>query len=94
MLWCFCHIKQIRKNKLIYQDKPRLKTALEMLRISMYIEDSLSQVNSFADDVVQNKKKIATVKRAVHMTLNAGSELFCGLVWSGEAAVLRPARRG
>ena len=45
MLWCFCHVKQIRKNKLIYQDKPRLKTALEMLRISMYIEDSLSQVN-------------------------------------------------
>ena len=56
MRWCFCHVKQIRKNKLIYQDKPRLKTALEMLRISMYIEDSLSQVNSFADDVVQNKK--------------------------------------
>ncbi|CAL4963900.1 unnamed protein product [Urochloa decumbens] len=36
---------KIRKNKLIYQDKPRLKTALEMLRTSMYIEDSLSQVN-------------------------------------------------
>lgn len=39
-----CHGKQIRRNKLIYQDKPRLKTALEMLRTSMYIEDSLSQV--------------------------------------------------
>ncbi|OEL20189.1 Caffeoylshikimate esterase [Dichanthelium oligosanthes] len=36
--------EKIRKNKLIYQDKPRLKTALEMLRTSMYIEDSLSQV--------------------------------------------------
>jgi hypothetical protein len=35
---------QIRRNQLIYQDKPRLKTALEMLRASMYIEDSLSQV--------------------------------------------------
>ena len=44
MLWCFCHVKQIRKNKLIYQDKPRLKTALELLRTSMDVEDSLSEV--------------------------------------------------
>ncbi|CAD6342791.1 unnamed protein product [Miscanthus lutarioriparius] len=36
--------EKIRRNRLIYQDKPRLKTALEMLRTSMYIEDSLSQV--------------------------------------------------
>ncbi|NP_001266658.2 Caffeoylshikimate esterase [Zea mays] len=36
--------EKIRRNQLIYQDKPRLKTALEMLRTSMYIEDSLSQV--------------------------------------------------
>jgi len=57
MLWCFCHVKQIRKNKLIYQDKPRLKTALEMLRTSMHIEDSLSQVNYYADDVVQSQKE-------------------------------------
>lgn len=35
---------QIRSNKLIYQDKPRLKTALEMLRTSMSLEDSLSEV--------------------------------------------------
>ncbi|KAG4394008.1 hypothetical protein GLYMA_03G214800v4 [Glycine max] len=35
---------KIRKNKLIYQDKPRLKTALEMLRISMSLEDSLYKV--------------------------------------------------
>jgi hypothetical protein len=35
---------QIRKNTLIYQDKPRLKTALELLRTSMDVEDSLSEV--------------------------------------------------
>lgn len=37
---------QIRHNKLIYQDKPRLKTALEMLRTSMSLEDSLHEVRS------------------------------------------------
>ncbi|TVU19009.1 hypothetical protein EJB05_35132 [Eragrostis curvula] len=36
--------EKIRKNKLMYQDKPRLKTALEMLRTSMDVEDSLSEV--------------------------------------------------
>jgi hypothetical protein len=40
----FWHWEQIRKNKLIYQDKPRLKTALELLRTSMDVEDSLSEV--------------------------------------------------
>ncbi|XP_020959534.1 caffeoylshikimate esterase isoform X1 [Arachis ipaensis] len=34
----------IRKNKLIYQERPRLKTALEMLRTSMSIEESLYKV--------------------------------------------------
>ncbi|KAJ0511094.1 putative 2-acylglycerol O-acyltransferase [Helianthus annuus] len=34
----------IRANTLIYQEKPRLKTALEMLRASMGLEDSLSKV--------------------------------------------------
>ncbi|RVW54590.1 Caffeoylshikimate esterase [Vitis vinifera] len=36
--------EEIRNNKLIYQDKPRLKTALEMLRTSMSLEDSLHEV--------------------------------------------------
>ncbi|XP_024966901.1 caffeoylshikimate esterase-like [Cynara cardunculus var. scolymus] len=36
--------EEIRSNKLIYQEKPRLKTALEMLRTSMGLEDSLSEV--------------------------------------------------
>ncbi|XP_039030835.1 caffeoylshikimate esterase-like isoform X2 [Hibiscus syriacus] len=34
----------IRNNKLIYQDKPRLKTALEMLRTSISLEDGLNEV--------------------------------------------------
>ncbi|KAE8660609.1 Alpha/beta-Hydrolases superfamily protein isoform 2 [Hibiscus syriacus] len=34
----------IRNNKLIYQDKPRLKTALEMLRTSISLEDGLNAV--------------------------------------------------
>ncbi|CAN6469312.1 unnamed protein product [Victoria cruziana] len=36
--------EEIRSNKLIYQDKPRLKTALEMLRTSMNLEERLSEV--------------------------------------------------
>lgn len=36
--------EQIRGNKWIYQEKPRLKTALEMLRTSMDLESSLNEV--------------------------------------------------
>ncbi|KAJ7977573.1 caffeoylshikimate esterase-like [Quillaja saponaria] len=36
--------EKIRMNKLIYQDKPRLKTALEMLRTSMRLEESLNEI--------------------------------------------------
>ncbi|AES61771.1 putative 2-acylglycerol O-acyltransferase [Medicago truncatula] len=36
--------EMIRKNKLIYQDKPRLKTALELLRTSLSVETNLHQV--------------------------------------------------
>ncbi|XP_076885205.1 caffeoylshikimate esterase-like [Bidens hawaiensis] len=36
--------EEIRSNTLIYQEKPRLKTALEMLRTSMGLEDSLTEV--------------------------------------------------
>ncbi|KAK1560053.1 hypothetical protein Q3G72_021580 [Acer saccharum] len=36
--------EEIRSNKLIYQDKPRLKTALEMLRTSISLEESLNKV--------------------------------------------------
>ncbi|XP_054802088.1 caffeoylshikimate esterase-like [Prosopis cineraria] len=34
----------IRRNELIYQDRPRLKTALEMLRTSMNLEERLREV--------------------------------------------------
>ncbi|XP_037413734.1 uncharacterized protein LOC119276703 isoform X1 [Triticum dicoccoides] len=37
--------EHIRRNKLIYQDNPRLKTALELLRTSMDVEDSLAEVS-------------------------------------------------
>ncbi|KAI4349664.1 hypothetical protein L6164_010227 [Bauhinia variegata] len=36
--------QRMRRNKLIYQEKPRVKTALEMLRTSMSLEDSLHEV--------------------------------------------------
>ncbi|KAJ8749574.1 hypothetical protein K2173_026223 [Erythroxylum novogranatense] len=36
--------EKVRNNKLIYQDRPRLKTALEMLRTSMSLEESLNEV--------------------------------------------------
>ncbi|KAF8765866.1 hypothetical protein HU200_008384 [Digitaria exilis] len=36
--------EKIRKNKLIYQDKPRLKSALELLRTSRDVEDNLQEV--------------------------------------------------
>ncbi|KAL4588266.1 hypothetical protein LXL04_001152 [Taraxacum kok-saghyz] len=36
--------EEVRGNKLIYQQKPRLKTALELLRTSMALEQTLNQV--------------------------------------------------
>ncbi|KAH9786448.1 Hydrolase 4 domain-containing protein [Citrus sinensis] len=47
--------EEIRNNKLIYQDKPRLKTALEMLRTSMSLEDSLSKVIIYVNDELMRK---------------------------------------
>ncbi|KAK6260251.1 Serine aminopeptidase [Theobroma cacao] len=46
----------IRNNKLIYQDKPRLKTALEMLRTSMSLEDGLNEVNIFPSRALPHSK--------------------------------------
>ncbi|XP_031496577.2 caffeoylshikimate esterase-like [Nymphaea colorata] len=37
--------EEIRNNNLIYQEKPRLKTALEMLRTSMNLEKRMNEVN-------------------------------------------------
>ncbi|XP_047327229.1 caffeoylshikimate esterase-like [Impatiens glandulifera] len=36
--------EQVRSNKMIYQDKPRLKTALELLRTSMNLEATLHEI--------------------------------------------------
>ncbi|CAH9140503.1 unnamed protein product [Cuscuta epithymum] len=36
--------EEIRGNKLIYQEKPRLKTALEVLRTSLNLEERLNEV--------------------------------------------------
>ncbi|KAB1202985.1 Caffeoylshikimate esterase [Morella rubra] len=36
--------QEVRRNKLIYQGRPRLKTALEMLRASLSLEASLNEV--------------------------------------------------
>ncbi|KAL8170830.1 hypothetical protein V2J09_022634, partial [Rumex salicifolius] len=36
--------EQIRRNRLIYQERPRLKTALEMLRASINLEHSLNEI--------------------------------------------------
>ncbi|KAL8160676.1 hypothetical protein V2J09_002213 [Rumex salicifolius] len=36
--------EEIRRNELIYQQKPRLKTALEMLRASINLENSLNEI--------------------------------------------------
>ncbi|XP_010545011.1 PREDICTED: caffeoylshikimate esterase isoform X2 [Tarenaya hassleriana] len=38
--------EEVRNNKLIYQDKPRLKTALEMLRTSINLEDTLHEITT------------------------------------------------
>ncbi|TKY52516.1 Caffeoylshikimate esterase [Spatholobus suberectus] len=54
--------KAIKNNKLIYQDKPRLKTAMEMLRTSMSLEDSLHEV-TLPFLVLQGEKDTVTDPR-------------------------------
>ncbi|XP_027366084.1 caffeoylshikimate esterase-like isoform X2 [Abrus precatorius] len=49
----------IRSNKLIYQDKPRLKTAMEMLRVSTNIGDHLHEV-TLPFLLLQGEKDIVT----------------------------------
>ncbi|XP_027366086.1 caffeoylshikimate esterase-like isoform X4 [Abrus precatorius] len=50
---------KIRSNKLIYQDKPRLKTAMEMLRVSTNIGDHLHEV-TLPFLLLQGEKDIVT----------------------------------
>ena len=54
---------QVRNNKLIYQDKPRLKTALEMLRTSMNLEDSLHEVDLLLIPFTPNKNYLTKKTR-------------------------------
>ncbi|XP_062209357.1 caffeoylshikimate esterase-like [Phragmites australis] len=82
--------EKIRRNKLIYQDKPRLKTALEMLRTSMYIEDSLSQVklpffvlHGEADTVTDPEVSRALYERAA--SVDKTIQLYPGM-WHGLTA--------
>ncbi|KAK7392310.1 hypothetical protein VNO78_20744 [Psophocarpus tetragonolobus] len=54
--------EKIRNNKLIYQDKPRLKTAMEMLRTSTNIENNLDEV-TLPFIVIQGNNDIVTDPR-------------------------------
>ncbi|KAG8052112.1 hypothetical protein GUJ93_ZPchr0001g30944 [Zizania palustris] len=81
---------KIRKNKLIYQDKPRLKTALELLRTSMHVEDSLSQVklpffvlHGEADTVTDPEVSRALYERAA--SADKTMKLYPGM-WHGLTA--------
>ncbi|ONK62921.1 uncharacterized protein A4U43_C07F9500 [Asparagus officinalis] len=63
--------EKVRSNKLIYQDKPRMKTALELLRTSMDLEESLARVkmpflvlHGEADKVTDPEVSLALYKNA------------------------------
>ncbi|CAN6337872.1 unnamed protein product [Urochloa humidicola] len=82
--------EKIRKNKLIYQDKPRLKTALELLRTSMDVEDSLSEVrmpffilHGEADTVTDPEVSRALYQRAA--SADKTIKLYPGM-WHGLTA--------
>lgn len=82
--------EKIRKNKLIYQDKPRLKTALELLRTSMDVEDGLSEVrmpffvlHGEADTVTDPEVSRALYQRAA--SADKTIKLYPGM-WHGLTA--------
>lgn len=82
--------EKIRKNKLIYQDKPRLKTALELLRTSMDVEDGLSEVSmpffvlhGEADTVTDPEVSRALYERAA--SVEKTIKLYPGM-WHGLTA--------
>lgn len=82
--------EKIRKNTLIYQDKPRLKTALELLRTSMDVEDSLSEVrmpflvlHGEADAVTDPEVSRALYERAA--SADKTMKLYPGM-WHGLTA--------
>ncbi|CAA2967712.1 Hypothetical predicted protein [Olea europaea subsp. europaea] len=84
--------EEIRCNQLIYQEKPRLKTALEMLRTSMNLEESLQEVtlpffvlHGEADTVTDPEVSRALYERAssTDKTIKLYSGMWHGLT-SGE----------
>ncbi|EMS47861.1 hypothetical protein TRIUR3_25570 [Triticum urartu] len=64
--------EHIRRNKLIYQDKPRLKTALELLRTSMDVEDSLAEVSRALYDRAASADKTIKLYPGMWHGLTAG----------------------
>ncbi|KAG2619787.1 hypothetical protein PVAP13_3NG136900 [Panicum virgatum] len=82
--------EKIRKNKLIYQDKPRLKTALELLRTSKDVEGNLSEVrmpffvlHSKADTVTDPEVSRALYERSA--STDKTFKLYPGM-WHGLTA--------
>ena len=78
---------QIRRNKLIYQEKPRLKTALELLRTSMALEQCLGDIkmpffilHGEADTVTDPEVSRALWERAA--SLDKTMKLYPGM-WHG-----------
>ncbi|KAL6620098.1 hypothetical protein ACP70R_035237 [Stipagrostis hirtigluma subsp. patula] len=82
--------ENVRRNKLIYQDRPRLKTALELLRTSMDVEDRLSEVrmpflvlHGEADTVTDPEVSRALYERAA--STDKTIKLYPGM-WHGLTA--------
>ncbi|WZZ82565.1 hypothetical protein YC2023_103137 [Brassica napus] len=68
--------EEIRNNKLIYQDKPRLKTALEMLRTSMNLEDTLHEI-TLPFFVLHGEADTVTDPEISKALFEKASTLFC-----------------
>ncbi|CAL4907745.1 unnamed protein product [Urochloa decumbens] len=82
--------EKVRKNKLIYQGKPRLKSALELLRASMDVEDNLSEVrmpflvlHGEADTVTDPEVSRALYERSA--SIDKTIKLYPGM-WHGLTA--------
>ncbi|KAI3866173.1 hypothetical protein MKX03_008777, partial [Papaver bracteatum] len=70
--------EEVRNNKMVYQDKPRLKTALEMLRTSMSLEDTLIEV-TLPFFVLHGEADIVTdpeVSRAMYVQAGSKDKTF------------------
>ncbi|KAJ6879999.1 hypothetical protein NC652_033365 [Populus alba x Populus x berolinensis] len=75
--------EEIRNNKLIYQDKPRLKTALEMLRTSMRVTLPFLVLHGDSDTVTDPEISKALYERA--SSTDKTMKLYPGM-WHGLTA--------